>query len=242
LIRKSTAKVFEMAIGLLSALENESTKFLELLDERKELEFLNHSFTLGKISNNNIVFSTSGAGKVNASCIASLMICKFKPKCIINFGTAGGFSNILGVGDIYLPSSFCQHDVIVDPFPRNFVYPNIPEIIHADQGLLDTLNDFFHKIKVSPKTGIMCTGDSFVTVNRSNLINNKHTNSVAVDMEASAISQVCYLLSIPFASVKIITDLVDSISNEEQFSNNYGHQICILSNYLYGFLCEYSMC
>ena len=133
--------------------------------------------------------SFSGVGKINATIKTLEVIEKYKPKIIINYGTAGSTKGVTGLVDC---TKFIQRDIDASPlgFPKTMTpyESSVPHIIN------------FSKIKNPINKKMSCgTGDSFVT-------SNKGITTDVVDMEAYAIAKVCYLNNIDFVSYKYITD------------------------------------
>ena len=65
---------------------------IEKLDEKTEFSLIGKPFIKGKISDKEIVLCICGIGKVNSAMATQLIINEFAPTAILNFGTAGGFS------------------------------------------------------------------------------------------------------------------------------------------------------
>ena len=133
--------------------------------------------------------SFSGVGKINATIKTLEVIEKYKPKMIINYGTAGSTKGVTGLVDC---TRFTQRDIDASPlgFPKTMTpyESNVPHIIN------------FSKIKNPINKKMSCgTGDSFVTSDTG-------ITTDVVDMEAYAIAKVCYLNNIDFVSYKYITD------------------------------------
>lgn len=127
-----------------------------------------------------------GVGKVNAAINTSLLIEKYKPKRIINLGTAGGIKLDTG---IYRVNHVFQHDV------------NLTSLgLEPGQILSDT--NCFIDLKGH---GYTCaTGDIHVT--------EKHKMRLdcdMVDMEAYSIAKACLLTNTKVEIYKYISDQAD---------------------------------
>ena len=127
-------------------------------------------------------FKHIGVGKINATYNTLKLINIYKPKIIINYGTAGAINpELRGIIEC---SKFYQRDMDVTGLDFKLgetPYDNIREIINSNNGY-------------------SCgTGDSFV---------NKKINIKVdvVDMEAYAIAKVCKLENIKFRCFKYISD------------------------------------
>ena len=135
---------------------------------------------MGAYSN---VFFT-GVGKVNAASMTAMLIERYKPDRIINFGTAGGITVHSGLHQV---SKFVQRDMVCCELGSK---PGQTPFEPEDEIILDTGGN-----------GLTCsTGDNFVT--DSNL----QIPADVVDMEAYAIAKVCLKNSVEFLCYKYISD------------------------------------
>lgn len=131
-----------------------------------------------------------GVGKVNAAINASMLIEKYRPKRVINLGTAGGLN--LGHG-IYRINKVFQHDV------------NLMAL-----GLLpgEHLNDH-NSIITLPGEGHTCaSGDLFVT--------EPHKLRIPcdiVEMEAYSIAKACHNAGVSCEIWKYVSDKADENAN-----------------------------
>ena len=134
-------------------------------------------------------FNYTGVGKINATYNTLRLINLYKPKIIINYGTAGAINTELN--GIIECTKFYQRDM---------------DIRSLDFELGETPFDNIKEIIIS-KNGFSCgTGDNFV--------NQKIDMKVdVVDMEAYAIAKVCKLEKIEFKCFKYISDNADKNAN-----------------------------
>ena len=138
----------------------------------------------------------TGIGKVNATYAITKAITKYKPKKVINFGTAGGVN--LNKNEFVKFYKLYQLDMYCDNFtPLTFATP-----FEEDIGFIG-------------KDGIrLGTSDTFVT----NSEDIRETVDL-VDMEAYALAKVCKSENIEFKSYKYITDTCDEESHTDWNSN-----------------------
>ena len=140
-------------------------------------------------------FKHVGVGKINATYNTLKLIEKYKPKIIINYGTAGALNkNLSGIIEC---TKFYQRDM--DVRGLNFELGETP---------FDEVNEILHSDK-----GFSCgSGDSFV--------NQKiEMNIDVVDMEAYAIAKVCKFENITFRCFKYISDNADESANNDWKKN-----------------------
>lgn len=128
-----------------------------------------------------------GVGKINATGTAIQAIYKYKPKKIINFGTAGSLNPNINPG-LYRIKKVIQRDM--DCRPLGTALGETPYDAIADIDLLcDGLT--------------LGTGDSFVT-------SPPEVFTDLVDMEGYAIAKVAALWDIPCEIYKFVSDHADS--------------------------------
>ena len=136
-----------------------------------------------------------GVGKINATYNSLKLINLYRPKLVINYGTAGAINNNLkGIVEC---TKFYQRDMDVRALDFELgetPYDKIKEIINSD-------------------SGYSCgSGDSFV---------NKKIDMIVdmVDMEAYAIAKVCKLENIEFKCFKYISDNADKNADNDWKKN-----------------------
>jgi adenosylhomocysteine nucleosidase len=128
------------------------------------------------------VFFT-GIGKVNAAAKTALLIERYQPKRIINFGTAGGIT--VGTG-LHRVTKFVQRDM------QCFKLGCLPGQTPYEPGgvVLDLGGG-----------GLTCsTGDNFITDP------NLEIPADLVDMESYAIAKICHQLGVEFVCYKFVSD------------------------------------
>jgi adenosylhomocysteine nucleosidase len=135
------------------------------------------------------VFYT-GVGKVNAAAKAAMLIERYQPQHVINFGTAGGITQSPG---FYEAKRFVQRDMRCEGLG-----------FESGQTPYETV------AAIEFGTGLTCsTGDDFVE-NPSLAI-----PADLVDMEAYAIAKVCQMNDIRFTCYKFVTDAANTTAADE---------------------------
>ena len=141
-----------------------------------------------------------GIGKVNAAFKTTDLIHQYKPKLILNLGTAG--SAKFPTHSLIECGAFVQRDM--DLSPLNFPRGETP---------LDPLPG---KLEGTQRTkllkGICGTGDAFE-------IGAPKVACDLVDMEAYAMAKVCRKMNMEFMSIKYITDGSDHQAKDDWFKN-----------------------
>jgi len=154
----------------------------------------------------NVHYSITGIGKVNAAFQATSFILNKQPTAIINVGCAGALPNTgIHKGDVVVSTGCRYTDVDVTAIGYDLgQVPGCPIIFESDKKLLEAvLKD---SVDIPIHTGTIGTGDRFM---QKKFIEEVFQYNVkAIDMESAAIAQVCHWLNIPFISIRYISDVV----------------------------------
>ena len=207
-----------MKIGIICAAEKELAPFLPQIEAIKISEKAMLQFYKGKIHGTEVAAVVSGVCKVNAAIAAQILIDGFGVTAVINSGTAGGMDAKLRIYDTVVATECCYHDVaekiLTEYHPRmkSVVFKSSPRLLSLAQNAVKRLglrNVYF---------GRMVTGEAFITDEGRGRITEDYA-PLSVDMETAAIAHVCYVNSIPFLSVRCITDTAEHSGNETFHAN-----------------------
>ena len=199
-----------MKYGIIAAMNEEMIEIKKIMTDIKENKIHELIFFVGSINNNEVCLVQCGIGKVNAARVTQIMIDNFKPECIINVGSAGSANDELEIGDIVIGKYFVQHDFDLTAFGHKKGYiPNIGDKIECNNKFIDEMKETISNLsnnEYNVKIGTIASGDLFCTdINVKNEIRNNY-NADAIDMESSAIVQICYLDKVPFVIIRSISD------------------------------------
>ncbi len=199
------------------------TLLREQLDNCQEMSLGGMKFYSGELHGNSVVIQQCGIGKVNAAIGTTLMIDRFKPTCIINTGSAGGFDPALNVGDVVISTEVRHHDVDVTAFGyEHGQVPQLPAAFEPCGTLVNKALLALEKLNGNHQVdkGLIITGDSFMQcAQRVSETREKFPSSKAVEMEAAAIAQVCHQMDIPFLIIRSLSDIAgkESSTSFDQF-------------------------
>jgi len=141
-------------------------------------------------------FYHTGVGKINATYNLTKIIAEYKPKEIINFGTAGSIDKDLK--GIIECTKFYQRDMDVSAL-MNLEFGQTP---------FDEINEI-----INSNDGYSCgSGDNFVTGPIAIKVD-------VVDMEAYAFAKVCKLENINFRCFKFISDNANETASNDWVKN-----------------------
>ena len=186
---------------------------------------------MGHLGNNEIVLWQCGIGKVNAAVGTMRLMQQHHPDAIVSTGLAGGIDPQMQVMDVLAAMQCVYHDVDCGAglgCVRGQVQ-GLPARFDADSRLLE------HTLAVAKsssghsalRTGLICTGDQFITDReRQNDIKRHFPDGLACDMESTAIAQTCYLLQVPFLSLRVISDTPARTDNHQQQWEDFLASMC----------------
>ncbi|MDI6890102.1 MAG: futalosine hydrolase [Thermodesulfovibrionales bacterium] len=210
-----------LRIGLISAVPLEGKIILRHLKKINKKVPFGLALYKGKIYDKSIVYITSGIGKTNASHGATILIERFSPNIIINFGVGGAYpSSGLKIGDIVIAEKEIYGDEGVlsgDGF-HGAEFMGIPFFkkgkkkyfneFQLDRKLLKEALKSFNlvtKIKSGPfLTLSTCTGTS----ERAKELE-KIYHAICENMEGASVAHVCTLHGIPMVEIRGISNTVE---------------------------------
>jgi len=212
-----------MKIGVIVAMSVEFRQLAKLMEEPRKEMAGGLEFTIGRIGENEVVLQQCGIGKVNAAMGITLMIEHYRPECVVSTGCAGGIDERLKVMDVVVSRQLMYHDVdcgeALDCVPGQI--QGLPARYEGDSRMVETalaLDGDTHIV-----AGLILTGDQFITSRETlDVIKAKISDGLAVDMESTAIAQVCYLQKVPFVSFRIISDTPGAEGHQQQYKDFWG--------------------
>lgn len=199
-------------VAIITAMESEFNAVKKLYDFSK----VENTVAKATVCGLNILLIKSGIGKVHGALAAAKAIAK-GADLVITTGLAGGIDNSLTQGDIVLADKVCYHDVWCGA-------PNAKGQVQDMPLYYETPRELLEQVKSSApqgyfRYGLTVTGDQFVTEPaRLKEIKTDFPTALAVDMESAAIAQTCFLNDIPCVSLRIISDVVGKIEQQEQYN------------------------
>ena len=202
-------------IGIIGAMDIEVQKLKGLLQGAKTEKISGTEFVTGSICGTDAVIAKCGVGKVFAAICAQTMIMRYKPEVIINIGVAGGLSKTLGIGDIVVADGVVQHDMDTTALgeERGFLSEIGLSVIPTDKKNLELLETACKECGINCDTGIIASGDQFISEAEKKRFITDTFSAKACEMEGAAIGQVCYLNGVPFGVLRAISDSANDNAN-----------------------------
>ncbi|MEX3611165.1 5'-methylthioadenosine/S-adenosylhomocysteine nucleosidase [Rothia sp. LK2588] len=206
------------------AMDEEAAPFLELTEQAGEaLDFGQARIYPRAVQTDHgslpLLLVRSRIGLVNAAtAITAALQIASRCELVVSAGTAGGLRSDINVGDLAVGTDYTYADADATAFGyvRGQV-PGMPERFATTPELLriaqDAAADYRGEGTVFCDT--MLAGGSFVTA--ANVANTRELfdRAISVDMETTAIAQVCDSLRVPFIAVRGISDLCGPAADQD---------------------------
>lgn len=190
-------------IGLIIADDNEILNMKEFILIN---QFKNETYNVNQYSylNKNIFVIHSRIGLVNAAMATQYLIDTFDINQIWNYGAVGGYKDV-ELFEVVCPNKFYFFDVITPWYKR---------------GQMPNENQFYLNNLSNEKDVNIGSGNSFINDVDYLIDLNKEIHISLIDMEASAIAQVCYRNKIDFYCIKCVSDLIGNTNTERSNINS----------------------
>ena len=198
-------------IGAVIAMQSEADILLEEMQVQRSLTVSGKTVYVGKAYGKEIALCVCGIGKVSAGLTAQILIDKYNPSYIFNFGTCGGMNDSVQILNYYAVEKCCQYDFdvsAIDDVPVGYIQEYDRVYFDACVNGLD----FLEKRNIA-------SADKFTHKDEDVKIINDMNCSIC-DMEAGAIAQVCTSNNVPFVAIKGISDVHGKGTQPEQFFEN----------------------
>ncbi|WP_111976796.1 5'-methylthioadenosine/S-adenosylhomocysteine nucleosidase [Algibacillus agarilyticus] len=206
-----------MTIAIIGAMQQEIDILRSQMTDCREEQHGPVTLYTGFLVEQKIVLVLSGVGKTAAAMSTTIVIDRFKPKFVINTGSAGGFAQELNIGDLVISSEVRHHDVDLTAFGFEIGQGfGFPAAFHADKKLVELAKlAASEQSALQYKIGLICSGDSFMACpDRVSKAREQFPDMIAVEMEAAPIAQVCQQFGTPFVVIRALSDIAGKTSHQ----------------------------
>lgn len=217
-----TGSSYAQKIAIMGALDQEISILLDEMDKPKKSNKGGIDFYIGKLNGKKVVVLKAGVGKVNAAYSTAVLTQNFKLSALIFTGVAGGLHPESLPGDIVIGEKLFQHDFgkhdtlgfSVTPY-RKLTGGHLENLHIASNNKLYQMSldaservDFVNVAGRAPQvySGIIATGDMFVSSNEKAKWLYEEFDALATEMEGAAVAHLCETLGIPFLVIRSCSD------------------------------------
>lgn len=210
-------------ILIIAAMQEEMDYILTKLENVTKIE---HSYTElyeATYAGQNIILSQCMIGKVNSAKITNELITKFAPKLVINIGTSGAVNPELNVGDIVIGSEMVYGDVDVRVFGYEFgQVPGMPATYKSSITSTIDIAKLNEKFNFNIINGNIATTDTFMDLAKAEkALAELNIDIDVMEMEATAIAQVCHLEKVDFLILRSVSDkIIGENNNAKEFKDS----------------------
>ena len=178
-------------------------------------------FYSGAVSKNCVVFGISGMGKTNAAHAVTVLIEKYSPSCIVNFGIGGAYpSSGLRVGDIAVAEKevYADEGVLLKDGLHSFEVTGIPLLKIRGRKYYNEFPADKRLSRLALKAAgaiAHCKSGLFLTVSACTGTRRRATelagkfDPICENMEGAAVAQICRIYGIPFVEIRGISNIVE---------------------------------
>jgi futalosine hydrolase len=219
-------KIPEYPIGLISAVPLEGTIILRHL--KKIYKNVPRGLTIykGNIQDKAVFYIITGIGKTNASAGTTLLIEKFSPYLIINFGVGGAYpSSSLKIGDIavaekeiygdesvYLKDGFHKTETIDIPLlvkNRRKYFNEFQLDKNLVKKVVSISRIMYYAPRIMVKSGPFLTLSTCTGTSKRAKELEKTFHAICENMEGAAVAHICTLYEIPMVEIRGISNVVE---------------------------------
>ncbi len=202
-------------IGIIAAMNVEMESLRSYIENPVTETVSGITFVSGMLEGKEVVTAVCGIGKVFAAMCAQTMILRYKPDCIVNTGVAGTLTDKLTIGSIAVSSAVVQHDMDTSALgdPVGMISGINKVLLPASGDLCDQLSACATVLGIRTETGVIASGDQFISSSEKKDAIVKTFGAIACEMEGAAIGQVCYVNRVPFCVLRAISDSADGSSH-----------------------------
>lgn len=208
-------------IGVVVAMDRELELFREITknayEEKKSGGF---RFLIVPFDDTILVTASSGIGKVNSALCVATMINEYHPKMVISSGVCAAvsyYADRIKTSDIIISNSVSYHDVWCGEPNKKGQIQGMPyefRSFELNEQLLNKIKDSYkgHEIYVMK----IFSGDYFIENKQqvTKIMSDSTYSDFGIDMESGSIAQTCHIYSVPFLSVRIVSDCPCSETNK----------------------------
>ena len=168
--------------------------------------------------------SKIGGTNATAALTSVISLVSKQPRLVVSAGTAGGLKSGIAVGDVCVSTTLAYTDADATAF--GYVrgqLPGMPATYSSDDVARDMALAASPALNAATPTsanakiysGQMLAGNSFVTAANVGDTRTAFPEAISTDMESTPLAQVCEAYSLPFISVRGVSDLCGPEAGED---------------------------
>ena len=208
-------------LGIIASVFSEGTMFSSMFKPLRKTLPGHPAFYSGAVGGNRVAFVTSGVGKTNAAHAATLLIERYSPLCVVNFGIGGAYpSSGLKVGEIAVAEKevYADEGVLLKDGLHSLKITGIPLLKVRGRKYFNEFPGDKRLSRLALKAGgevAHCASGVFLTVSACTGTRKRareladEFGPVCENMEGAAIAHICCIYGIPFIEIRGISNIVE---------------------------------
>lgn len=212
-------------IGMIVAVEMEAVldRYGSCLGESEQSGFRVFSYELEGYM---LHVVNSGVGEIAAAAATQLLIDRYDPDMIVNFGVVGGLTEEMSESLVCVVDRIFHYDFDlsgIDPVVPG-QYPGFDDrYIYPDSRLVEKALSVYPGLKK-----VVCaSGDSFVDGRQAKEALQRRSGGQICEMEAAAIALTCRRAGLPCLLIKAVSDAMDGGGKEYYSQLSACSEICL---------------
>lgn len=216
-------------IAIVGAMSEEIRLLTEMLNHKEVIEHYGLTFYTGELADKEVVVLKGGVGKVNAAYATTVLLHNFDISNVIFTGVAGGLHPDSYPGDMVIGEQVFQYDYVkmleeqsnvratLNPFTDQLnplFFPCDSSLVQLAKSSIEDIN-FLNVADRAPVvfSGIIATGDTFVSNSEKAAELYTQFNAIATEMEGGALGQICYQSHVPFLVIRSCSDNANNLAH-----------------------------
>ena len=208
-------------VGIIASVFSEGTMFSSMFKSIRKTLPGHPAFYAGAVAGNRVVFGISGMGKTNAAHAVTVLIEKFSPSCIVNFGIGGAYpSSGLKVGDIAVAAKevYADEGVMLKDGLHSLEATGIPLLKIRGRRYFNEFPADKRLSRLAMKasgTVAPCKSGAFLTVSTCTGTRKRAAElaekfgPLCENMEGAAVAHICRIYGIPFVEIRGVSNIVE---------------------------------
>ncbi len=202
-------------IGIIAAMDVEMKSLRSFMTDTKTETVSGITFVSGTLEGKLVVTAVCGIGKVFAAMCAQTMILRYsRTASSIRAWQARCRTSWRSARWRFPPPSFSMTWTPARSAIRSALISGVNKVqLPADSDLCDQLSACATVLGIRTETGVIASGDQFISSAERKDAIVKTFGAIACEMEGASIGQVCYVNRVPFCVLRAISDSADGSSH-----------------------------
>lgn len=169
-------------------------------------------------SGRNVAVVTTGIGIAAAAAATTWGVLALSPSLVLSIGSTGGLAADIEVGTLVVATeaAYSIADATAFGYAPGQV-PGSPARFHPDEGLARQAEQAARSVDgaAGVRTGLMLSGDAFVTAELADPMRERFPEALTADMESTAIIRTAAALGVPVAVLRAVSDLCGPAAGQQ---------------------------